>query len=101
MTRFRAATLSELGSSGLLQREVAGKKVLLVRAGSSVRAFLDRCAHLGLPLSGGRLDGTSLICPAHEWEYDVRTGQGLNPSSVCLQSFPVTIDEDEILVELE
>jgi toluene monooxygenase system ferredoxin subunit len=101
MTRFRAATLSELGSAGLLKREVAGKKVLLVSAGGSVSAFLDRCAHLGLPLSGGRLEGTSLVCPAHEWEYDACTGQGLNPRNVCLQSFPVTIDHDEILVDLE
>jgi toluene monooxygenase system ferredoxin subunit len=101
MTRFCAATLAELRIAGLLQRELAGKKVLLVLAEGAVSAYEDRCAHLGLPLSGGRLEGRSLICPAHEWEYDARTGRGLNPSSVCLKSFPVTIDREEILVELE
>ncbi|HVR86578.1 MAG TPA: Rieske 2Fe-2S domain-containing protein [Planctomycetota bacterium] len=101
MTRFRAATLTELRSAGLMQRQLAGKKVLLVLAGGSVSAYEDRCAHLGLPLSGGRLEGGSLICPAHEWEYDARTGRGLNPSTACLKSFPVTIDREEILVDLE
>ena len=100
MTQFRAATLAELAGAGLMQRQVAGKKLLLVRVGASVSAYEDRCAHLGLPLSGGRLEGTSLFCPAHEWEYDALTGQGRNPKSACLKSFPVTIDRDEILVEL-
>jgi len=100
MTRFRAATLAELPASGLVPRLVAGRKLLLVRIGDSVSAYEDRCAHLGLPLSGGRLEGNSLFCPAHEWEYDARTGRGLNPLSACLKSFPVTIDREEILVEL-
>ncbi len=101
MTQFRAATLADFGTSALLPRVVAGKNVLLVQAGGRVSAFEDRCAHLGLPLSGGRLQGLSLICPAHEWEYDACTGRGLNPITACLKSFPVTIDNEQILVELE
>jgi len=101
MTRVRAATLADFGSEALLPRLVAGRRLLLVQAGCQMCAYEDRCAHLGLPLSGGRLEGGSLICPAHEWEYDACTGRGLNPSTVCLKSFPVTIDDGQILVELE
>jgi len=100
MTQFKAATLADFGSDALLPRVVAGTKLLLVRAGGRISAYEDRCAHLGLPLSGGRLQGLSLICPAHEWEYDACTGRGLNPATACLKSFPVTIDGGQILVEL-
>jgi toluene monooxygenase system ferredoxin subunit len=100
MTLTRAASLQELALDGLAQRIVAGRKVLLVRLDGDVLAYEDRCAHLGLPLSGGRLDGTTLICPAHEWEYDARTGRGVNPATVCLKVFPVKIEGDDILVDV-
>ena len=100
MTLTRAASLTDLGPDGLAQRVVAGRKVLLVRVDGDVRAYEDRCAHLGLPLSGGRIDGTTLICPAHEWEYDARTGCGVNPATACLKSFPVKIEGDQILVDV-
>jgi len=100
MTQFKAATLADFGNDALLPRVVAGTKLLLVQAGGRICAYEDRCAHLGLPLSGGRLQGLSLICPAHEWEYDACTGRGLNPATACLKSFPVTIHGEQILVEL-
>jgi toluene monooxygenase system ferredoxin subunit len=100
MTRIRAASLADFDGSGLLQREVGGRKILLVVCDGGVSAFEDRCCHLGLPLGGGRLEGSTLICPAHEWEYDVRTGRGVNPASACLKMFPVTVDRDEILVDV-
>ena len=101
MTLTKAASLQELAVGGLAQRIVAGRKVLLVRLDGDVRAYEDRCAHLGLPLSGGRMDGTTLICPAHEWEYDMTTGRGVNPATVCLKSYPVKIEGDQILVDVE
>lgn len=101
MTLAKAARLAELPGEGLAQRIVSGRRVLLVRIGAEVCAYEDRCAHLGLPLSGGRLDGTTLVCPAHEWEYDARTGRGINPSTACLKAFPVKIEGDEILVDVE
>ena len=100
MTTVKAALVSDLPASGLLGRVVGGRKLLLVRAGGAVRAYEDRCAHLGLPLSGGRLSETTLYCPAHEWEYDACTGRGLNPATACLKAFPVTIENDEILVDV-
>ena len=100
MPLTKAASLQELAVDGLAQRIVAGRKVLLVRLDGEVLAYEDRCAHLGLPLSAGRLDGASLICPAHEWEYDLRTGRGVNPATVCLKSYLVKIEGDQILVDV-
>jgi toluene monooxygenase system ferredoxin subunit len=96
----KAAALSDLAGDGLLSRVVAGRKVVLVRIGADVRAYENRCAHLGLPICGGRLDGSSLVCPHHEWEYDARTGRGVNPATACLKAFPVSIEEGQILVDV-
>ncbi len=96
----RAIALDELWSGEPAGRVVGGRKVLLIRIGDAVSAFEDRCAHLGVPLSEGRLDGETLTCRAHEWQYDARTGKGINPASACLRAFAVKIEDGQVLVDV-
>jgi toluene monooxygenase system ferredoxin subunit len=79
---------------------VDGRKVLVARRGDEVLAYEDRCAHLGVPLSEGRLDGDVLTCSAHEWTYDLRTGRGVNPASTCLRRFPVKVEDGRVWVDV-
>ena len=65
-----------------------------------VVAFRDCCPHLANPLSKGRLEAHVLVCSAHEWEFDVRDGRGVNPSTACLSAYPVRLEGDRILVDV-
>jgi len=69
--------------------ELDGRPICLVRAGDGVHAFDDECPHRGTPLSEGRVDGTTLTCRAHTWEFDVRTGELLRlRAPACLTMHP-------------
>ena len=48
----------------------------------------------------GALDGGVLTCGAHEWQFDARTGRGVNPASACLRRYPVRLDGEQIFVRL-
>jgi toluene monooxygenase system ferredoxin subunit len=93
--------LAELWDGDLRPCVVAGRKVVVLRVGDEVRAYEDRCAHLGLPVSDGALDGCTLTCAAHHYVYDAVTGQGKNPRSVALRRYPLRIDGDTILVDVD
>ena len=54
--------------------------------------------HLANALSEGVLADGVLTCAAHEWEFDARTGRGVNPASACLHRYPVRLDGERILV---
>jgi toluene monooxygenase system ferredoxin subunit len=92
--------IDELWIGDLVGVDVAGQPILLVRLDESVRAYDDRCPHQENPLSEGLLDGDNLTCAAHLWEFDARTGQGVNPASSCLSAFPVRVDDGMICVGL-
>jgi toluene monooxygenase system ferredoxin subunit len=96
----RLAALDALWSGELRGCVVDGRKVLVARRGAEVLAYEDRCAHLGVPLSQGRLEGDVLTCSAHEWTYDLRTGRGLNPASACLKRFPVKVEDGQVWVDV-
>jgi len=100
MSFRRAARRSELWVGEMKGVVVDGVPVLLVSLDDGLRAYEDRCAHKGVALSAGRLAGPRLVCAAHEWEYDVATGSGLNPIRACLRAFPVALEGDDILVDV-
>ena len=78
---------AELWDGDMIARRVDGQDVLLVRLNGVVYAYENRCAHQGVALSEGRLDGHVLTCRAHHWQYDVRVGSGINPATACLRRF--------------
>jgi toluene monooxygenase system ferredoxin subunit len=101
MSFQRVASRGDLWVGEMRGVVVGGVKVLLVSLDDGVHAYEDRCAHKGVELSAGRLAGTRLVCGAHEWEYDVATGRGVNPASACLRRFPVAVEGDDVLVDVE
>lgn len=102
MSAYRlAARLDDLWSGEMLGVCLHGRRVLLIHLDGEVHAYEDRCAHLGVALSGGRLAGGVLTCSAHEWQYDARTGRSINPKAIELRRYPVRIEGDAIWVDLE
>ncbi len=101
MAFVRVASLPDLWRGEMTACSVSGRSVLLVRLDEGVFAYENRCAHQGMPLHQGRLDGVVLTCPIHEWTYDARTGTGKNPAKACLRRFATRVEGDEIFVDVE
>lgn len=79
-------------------------------------AALNLCPHELAPVCKGRVDGTTLpsapgeyawgregeilACPWHGWEFDLLTGQAIADPKVRLRTYPVTIEDDTVIVTL-
>ena len=64
-----------------------GETVLLVNIDGTVRAYSNRCPHQASALDEGDLDGETLTCAKHLWEFNAVTGCGINPED-ALRAFP-------------
>jgi toluene monooxygenase system ferredoxin subunit len=96
-----AARLDDLWSGEMIGVRVGQRRLLLVNLDGQIYAYEDRCAHLGVALSGGRLAGGVLTCPAHEWCYDARSGCGINPKTASLRRVDVRVEGDEVWVDVD
>jgi nitrite reductase/ring-hydroxylating ferredoxin subunit len=90
---------TEIWDGEMRPLEVAGRRVLVLRTGGELRAYEDRCAHQGVPLSQGSLCAGVLKCGAHCWEFDAATGAGLNPKGARLKPLPLREEGGQILVD--
>jgi toluene monooxygenase system ferredoxin subunit len=97
-----AGSLDDLWAGEMRAVNLGAVDVLLCNLDGVLVAYEDRCPHLANPLSEGSLsDDGVLTCAAHEWEFDARTGCGVNPASACLHRYPVRLDGMRIFVGVE
>jgi toluene monooxygenase system ferredoxin subunit len=98
MSRERLVRLDALWDGEMRGYTVAGCKLLLVKLDGQAFAYEDRCAHLGVALSQGRLEAGVITCSAHHYQYCGRTGAGINPRAVKLRGFPVVVEDGWVAV---
>jgi nitrite reductase/ring-hydroxylating ferredoxin subunit/Fe-S cluster biogenesis protein NfuA len=92
--------LADLEEGGIATRIVDGREVLLYRHGDSVSCLDNACAHMGMPLEGGQVDGGTLRCPHHGFVYLLETGECLTVPEVQLAVHAVKVVGQRVSVRL-
>lgn len=93
------ATLGDLWEGEMIDVQVGDELILLVHlAGGDIRAYQGYCPHQKTALADGKLEGRILTCAAHLWQFDLSTGEGVNPKSCQLDRFDVKIEDAVISV---
>jgi len=78
----RVAGEAEIAVGDGRRIEVAGRPVLLLRRGEGYLAFEAICPHQEFTLSLADIQGDTITCPLHGYQYDLCTGENLYPASV-------------------
>jgi naphthalene 1,2-dioxygenase system ferredoxin subunit len=98
---LRVGAAAEIEDGAIVAFEVGDRFVAVARVGDEFYAFDDICTHRACSLSEGDLDGTSVVCPCHAGEYDVRTGEVLSgPPPEPVASFPVRVAGGDLEIEV-
>lgn len=91
--------VENIPASGLLEVEVAGTKILLVRRGSEITAISANCPHAGAPLAEGVLHGDSVICPWHKAAFAAGSGRCLEPPAIDdLAAYKIDVVDGDIIL---
>ena len=76
---------AELHENQLRRVNANGMPVLLVRKSPRIYAIAETCAHLGGPLSEGKLEDTTVRCPWHGSRFSLEDGSVIDGPSVHAQ----------------
>ena len=79
---------------------VDGQDVAVFNKGGQFFAMENTCIHKGGSLGDGSLDDETVTCPLHGWQYNVTNGECLMQPDTKLQTFPVTVENDEVCLEI-
>jgi 3-phenylpropionate/trans-cinnamate dioxygenase ferredoxin subunit len=91
----------ELQEGQMKAVRMEGIPVLLIRQSGKIYVIDDRCPHMGCKFSGGSLDGNVVICPCHDWRFNLETGEYEDLPSYVLTMYPFKVEEGKIWVKVE
>lgn len=78
-----------------------GKRILVCHLDDGFYAVDDQCTHEDASLYLGCLHGERIHCSLHGGEFSVKTGEALSePAEIPLKTYPVSIENGRIWVEL-
>ena len=96
-----ACPRADIADGDMLEVELpGGTPVLLLGVDGGVVAVCADCPHQATPLAEGTLEGTTLTCPLHEWDWDVTTGEPLDTAELPLPRYAVREDGGTIYVRM-
>jgi nitrite reductase (NADH) small subunit len=80
--------------------EIGGVK-LAVFHGRDGRLFATQaeCPHRGGPLADGLLGATTLVCPLHEWTFDLQSGMALQ-GECGIRTYPCRVEDGTVVVDV-
>jgi nitrite reductase/ring-hydroxylating ferredoxin subunit len=73
--------------------DVQGTAIAVANVGGAFHAFDDTCTHRQCSLAEGDLEESTVICPCHGSEFDVRSGEVLRgPARESVESYEVRVE---------
>ncbi len=114
--RHRVCRVDELPPGERRIVELDGRSIGVFNVAGRFYALHNRCPHRGAALCAGRVVGTTVSTPErrfayvregeivrcawHGWEFDITTGQAIVDPKVRARTYPVSVEDDEVVVTL-
>ena len=77
------------------------RDIALYRYQGDFYALDNRCVHRDGQLGDGHMDGANVICPLHQWDYDVRTGVSRYSSDEKVAVYPARANGDRVEIDAD
>ena len=102
MATVRVARVSEVSPGTGKVVGTDGRSIALFNVDGVFYAIDNTCTHRGGPLGEGALIGETVTCPWHGAQFNITTGKvEAPPAQKGVQSYPVKVQGDDVLVELD
>lgn len=100
--RVRVCKLADVVPDELRAFPVKGVTwpVLVTSVEGELFAMPGVCPHEDVALADGYLFGHEVMCSAHAYTFDLRTGRCRHDRGLELRRYPITIVDDEVWVDL-
>jgi 3-phenylpropionate/trans-cinnamate dioxygenase ferredoxin component len=95
-----AGRVDDLEEGGMGAFDVRGTRIAVAYVNGVFHAFDDTCTHRGCSLAEGDLEETTVTCPCHGSEFDVRSGAVLRgPAREPVETYETRVEGGSLEIE--
>jgi 3-phenylpropionate/trans-cinnamate dioxygenase ferredoxin subunit len=79
--------------------KVFGRSICLIRREGKILAVQNNCTHSGGSLHLGAINYLGeVVCPLHQYQFNMKTGREVNQRSADLECFPIRESEEGVFI---
>ena len=98
---IKIAELKDVPPGQAAAFDLEGHRIALFDVEGTFYAIGDTCPHRGGPLSEGSVAGTTVTCPWHRADFDLKTGAVMRPPAPQgVPSYRVVIEGGDVKIEI-
>ncbi len=79
---------------------VGNREIALFNADGAFYALENTCCHRGGPLGEGALQGNTVTCPWHMWQFELASGACVNSPGDRVRTYDVVVENGHVSVRL-
>ena len=99
MPRVKVLDVADLSPGKPALVTLDDRDVAVIRRGDEILAIGNECPHQGGSLCDGWVEGDSVICPLHGWEFDLRSGACMTVPGESVPRYTATVEDGAIYLE--
>jgi len=84
--------VAEIADGTVRRIDCEARSVFVYREGEQFRVYDSRCPHQVTNIPHLALDGLTLTCPKHQWQFDLRTGACIAKGNHPLKAFQTKVE---------
>ena len=92
----------QFGENNIMQAEIEGKKICIVKTFGGLAACAAKCPHAGGNMAAGKVnkDG-NIVCPVHGYIFNLGNGRDVLGEGYFLKIYPVKVNDVGIFLGIE
>lgn len=87
--------------NNIAEINVEAKSICIIKTGNGLKACVSKCPHAGGDLSSGFLDKRgNIICPVHNYRFNLNNGRDTDGEGYFLKIFEVKENVEGVFIEM-
>ena len=96
----KVASVSQVAPGTGMVANVNDKEVAVFNIDGTFYVIDNVCKHRGGPLGEGELEGETVTCPWHAWQYNVKTGACLTKDGIKMDTYEVRVEDGDVKIAI-
>ena len=97
---IRVAGTADVADGAGIVATANGKEYAVFKTNGTFHVIDNACLHRGGPLGEGELDGDTVTCPWHGWQYNITTGACVTKDGIKVACYDVTVEGGDVKIAL-
>ena len=99
-TFVKVAEVGSIPENEGIVATIKGRQIAVFNQGGNYYATDDTCPHQGGSLGQGDIEGDDVVCPWHDWKFNIKTGDSHEIPGYKIDTITVKVEGKDILLEV-